>query len=123
MGDAEHKKKKGKNMSETSPENTPRKKQGMFDHPFSSDGRINRTEFALSVLIYFVINIALSLLLNGSIAGIILELVTMFFILVQGAKRCHDIGKNGAWILVPFFWVYLLFKEGDEGENGYERYE
>ncbi len=111
--------------SETSPENTPRNKQGMFEHPFSSDGRINRTEFALSVLIYFVINTSTFTLsfLFGPIAEIIFELMAMFFILVQGAKRCHDIGKNGGWILVPSFWVYLLFKKGDEGENGWERYE
>jgi uncharacterized membrane protein YhaH (DUF805 family) len=25
-------------------------------------------------------------------------------------RRSHDVGKSGWWILVPFYTVYLMFK-------------
>ena len=43
----------------------------------------------------------------------------LWFFIAQGAKRCHDIGKSGWWILLPFYFVWLCFAKGDEHENEY----
>ena len=29
----------------------------------------------------------------------------MWFLLAQGAKRCHDTGRSGWWQLIPMFWI------------------
>ena len=43
----------------------------------------------------------------------------LWFFIAQGAKRCHDIGKSGWWILLPFYFIWLCFAKGDECENEY----
>ncbi len=47
---------------------------------------------------------------------LVLRLVISWFLLAQGAKRSHEIGLSGWWQIVPFFWVFLLVKKGEENE-------
>ena len=82
----------------------------MFKNVFSLNGRIRRTEYGLSVLISFVI----SLFTFGFGA-----IITIPFIILQGAKRCHDLGNSGWWQLIPFYSIFLLFQEGEKGSNQY----
>ena len=105
----------------------------MFKTSFSFDGRIRRTEYGLSIIIYVVIY---SLILtigeyntnggevnsNNSSLVFIITLVfipLMWFLWAQGAKRCHDINRSGWWQLIPFFGLWMLFQEGTNGENDY----
>jgi uncharacterized membrane protein YhaH (DUF805 family) len=46
-----------------------------------------------------------------------------WFILAQGAKRCHDIGKSGWWQFIPFYPFFLMFEKGQEGKNKYDEIE
>lgn len=39
------------------------------------------------------------------------------FILSQGTRRCHDLGKTGWHQLIPFYIFFLLFAEGQWGVN------
>jgi uncharacterized membrane protein YhaH (DUF805 family) len=40
-------------------------------------------------------------------------------LITQGAKRCHDLGHSGLWQFIPFYVLFLLFADGDAGENEY----
>ena len=83
----------------------------MFKKPFSFKGRIRRTEFGLSYLIYFF---GTMLTLGFGIV------ITLPFILAQAAKRSHDIGNSGWFILIPIYNpFFLLFAEGETESNEY----
>lgn len=107
----------------------------MFKRPFTFDGRIRRLEYGISILIYFAgafsvgILLGIVLVVTGhsnmvdlpSTKYIIyaLCLPLYYFLLAQGAKRCHDLGKNGWYQIVPFYALALLFVPGDRYENEY----
>ncbi|HYO20777.1 MAG TPA: DUF805 domain-containing protein [Flavisolibacter sp.] len=102
----------------------------MFKSPFSFEGRIRRTEYGLSVLIYVVIVITIQAILISAMsdpsglggAGIfafILFLPCLFFLWAQGAKRCHDLGNSGWFQLIPFYGLWMLFADSKPGINEY----
>jgi len=37
----------------------------------------------------------------------------------QAAKRCHDRNNSGWWKLIPFYGFWMLFADGDIGDNDY----
>lgn len=89
---------------------------GMFANPFSFKGRIQRTEYVLSYIIaYFGIQIFVEI---GDLGGF-LCIALMWFWLSQYAKRCHDVGNSAWYMLIPFYFVYLVFVEGDCFDNQY----
>lgn len=96
-------------------------KQGMFETPFSFDGRIRRTEYGLSFILYVIIATFVSAILESGEAPIIgLAYIPMlWFLFAQGAKRCHDVGNNGLWQIIPFYIFWLLFQDGQPGSNEY----
>ncbi|MEZ4774478.1 MAG: DUF805 domain-containing protein [Bacteroidia bacterium] len=95
----------------------------MFKHPFSFDGRIRRTEYGISYIIYTVIYVFINLLLvsdsNLSLIAFVLYIPLWVFLLAQGAKRCHDRGNSGWYQIIPFYGLWMLFAEGDHGPNEY----
>lgn len=60
---------------------------------------------------------------NGEATGcvfMVLYILSLIWLLFyQGAKRCHDVGNNGWWQLVPFYSLFLLFQGSDYGNNKY----
>lgn len=103
--------------------------KGMFKRPFSFHGRIRRLEYGLSILLFD---------LYAIVAGFVLGLITMitngnfsegaiyvclipgyWFLWAQGAKRCHDRNNTGWYQIIPFYELWMLFADGDEGENDY----
>ena len=97
----------------------------MFKSPFSFKGRIRRTEFGLSAIIYLIP----AILINGfmeesedtaTVLLLLLASIPLFwFYLAQGAKRCHDRGNSGWFQIIPFYVFWLLFADGDNGVNDY----
>jgi len=95
----------------------------MFQDAFSFNGRIRRTEYGVSIIIYAVLYGILSLIVAsaGEEAGIIFILLIplLWFLWAQGAKRCHDLGNSGWWQLIPFYGLWMLFQDGEVGQNQY----
>ena len=94
----------------------------MFKKPFSFKGRIGRTEYAISYIVfttfYFTVGTIVESNDMGSLLGLLI-IPVMWFLLAQGAKRCHDTGRNGWWQLIPMFWIILLIAKGDIRDNRY----
>lgn len=100
--------------------------QKMFANPFSFNGRIRRLEYGISYIIYLFLHgviKSLMFLANDSIVVAIIVLVLSalagWFILVQGAKRCHDRGNSGWYQIIPFYVFWMLLADGDDYDNGY----
>lgn len=94
----------------------------MFNNIFSFNGRINKTEYSISILIVVVGFTLLELFQfpkNITYLKLVLNLVIWFFLIAQGAKRCHDIGNNGWFQFIPFYIVYLMFANSQFGRNYY----
>lgn len=98
----------------------------MFRNLLSFEGRIRRTEYAISLIIFltyvFILNY-INVDSNGAggalIVGLFLLIAVTWFFFTQAAKRCHDVGNSGWWQLIPFYWIWLLFAEGETGRNQY----
>jgi uncharacterized membrane protein YhaH (DUF805 family) len=93
----------------------------MFQSLFSFNGRIRRTEYGISFIIYSIFDLIIRFGFNNDEVSILYigYLPVFWFIFAQGAKRCHDMNKNGFWQLIPFFVIGLIFVDGDPGENEY----
>lgn len=106
----------------------------IFSHPFSFHGRIRRYEYGLSLIIYYIVYFIITLLsfavtsndvyeydaeTNANILAFILMLPAYWFLLAQGAKRCHDRNNSGWYQIIPFYSLWMLFADGDDHENDY----
>lgn len=107
--------------NENTAHNIP-KKPAMFKNVFSFDGRIRRLEFGLSAIIYFFYYfLAYLMAISFEVADLLILFLIpgLWFLWAQGAKRCHDMGNNGWFQIIPFYGLWMLFVEGDFGFNKY----
>ncbi|MGV4415284.1 DUF805 domain-containing protein [Chryseobacterium sp. T1] len=97
----------------------------MFKNLFSYEGRIRRTEYGVSYLIYLIILAPLNLITRTSQSSatslifLIIWLPLVYILICQGAKRCHDRGNSGWYQLIPFYGLWMLFGNSDFGPNEY----
>ena len=100
----------------------------MFHAPFSFKGRIRRMEYCLSYTLVYIIYFLLSMGMDSNneniaiictVIYLLLFIPMLWFFLAQGAKRCHDMSNSGWWQIIPFYWLCLMFGQGDEGSNKY----
>ena len=94
-------------------------------NPFTFKGRIRRrTYWIVSLILGFIGNI-LTTMLDAScddltIAMIFLAIIVLAYIsFANGAKRCHDLGHNGWWQLIPFYTLWMAFQDSEHGTNKY----
>jgi uncharacterized membrane protein YhaH (DUF805 family) len=99
---------------------------------FSFTGRIRRSEYFITQItasfigsiLFFVLGVGM-FAGNGEGAGVSLFLMVIVYaiifwvILASGAKRCHDRGNSGAYQLIPFYGLWMLFGDGEHGTNRY----
>lgn len=100
--------------------------QGIFQWPFSFRGRIRRKEYAYSYLIYALwYNTIKSLtasdgMSEGAVLFVLLTFVPMYwFNIAQSCKRCHDLGHSGWFQFIPFYSLWLMFRDGEPHPNEY----
>ena len=94
----------------------------MFQNAFLIGGIIGRTEYGISLIIYVIITLVIRNIAEESTNAkyiFIFYLPALWFVWAQSIKRCQDTGKSGWWLLIPFYVLWLLFKEGDPGANQY----
>ena len=97
----------------------------MFKRPFSFHGRIRRLEYGISLIIFGLWNTISNALAGDldtssvALVNCIGWVVIIWFAFAQACKRCHDLGNSGWFQIIPFYGLWLLFAEGDEGENEY----
>lgn len=109
-------------------------KKNMFKNLFSFKGRIRRTVYGTSFIIYIVLLYILSsyqqILANNLIEtnkeltsfylSFLLYIPLMWFILCQNAKRCHDRGNSGMCQFIPFYIFWMIFAKGEDKANKYD---
>ena len=91
-------------------------------------GRARRKEYWL----FFLFNIIIGLILgfvegfsginpdkNYSILGIVFNLAVLLPSLAVAARRMHDVGKSGWFMLIPIYNLVLACTNGTDGSNEY----
>lgn len=103
-------------------------KSEMFSNIFSFEGRIRRTEYILTYIIYSVVINSLEYLLLSDeevpysinfYVYLIILLPMLYILLAQGAKRYHDRGNSGWYQIIPFYSLWMTFGDSDDGPNEY----
>lgn len=103
-----------KPASKTSNAQAPATK--MFENAFSFNGRIKRLEYGISFFISYV-GIGISTAFDD--LAFFVMIAACWFWLAQLVKRCHDVGHSAWWLLIPYYFIYLFFAEGDIDDNEY----
>ena len=100
--------------------------KGMFKRIFSSKGRIRRTEYGLSYIIFLIwYLIFMSVTEMNDVTPVLALLIILtivpayWFLWAQGAKRCHDRGNSGWYQIIPFYFLIMLFGGSEDGINDY----
>jgi uncharacterized membrane protein YhaH (DUF805 family) len=91
----------------------------MFSAPFSFDGRIRRTEYGISFIIYICAYVIIAANAKTSSFFFVAFIPLLWFLWAQGAKRYHDRGNSGLYQIIPFYVFWMLFAEGDITKNAY----
>lgn len=86
---------------------------------FSFMGRINRTEYIISIIGAILLILTVSNV-EEPVTRSILNLTIDVFWWSQCARRLHDFGASGWYVLIPVVsWVFAAFPKGDKEENEY----
>ena len=99
--------------------NVVNEKQKMFSKPFSYKGRIRRLEYGITLIIFYLGFMFIRGMAEAEETFLILALPLYWIYFVQGAKRCHDRGNSGWYQLIPFYFFWMIFAEGDDVINEY----
>ncbi len=97
----------------------------MFKNAFSFDGRIRRSEYFITRLIFIfilIIVISISSLISEIFPAIlifILVIPSIWFLIALGTKRCHDRGNSGWFQLIPFYGLVMVFGDSEIVDNEY----
>ena len=86
-------------------------------------GRARRKEYWMfflfnTIISYGIIGLSLGLDMPSlSMVSSLYSLVVLIPSIAVGVRRMHDSGKSGWFLLVPFYNLYLLCIDSEEGSN------
>jgi uncharacterized membrane protein YhaH (DUF805 family) len=92
------------------------------------NGRARRKEYWIFTLVYLIILIILMVIdsmitraphMRVGLLSAIFRLATVIPSFAVMARRMHDIGKSGWFMLIPIYNIVLLCRAGVTGENKY----
>ena len=92
---------------------------------FSFKGRIRRrTYWVISIIYSFLVFGFEEATANGFEDGgvlifLLIIIPAIWIMLATNVKRCHDLGHNGWWMLIPFYTIWMAFQDSQPGENEY----
>lgn len=87
---------------------------------FSFEGRFRRRDYWIgSFGIGLALGLAASIAELAPVLYLLIWLPLCWIELAIGAKRCHDLGHNGWWQLIPLYPIWMAFQEGDSCDNEY----
>lgn len=87
---------------------------------FSFKGRIRRRDYwIISIGVGFGNGLLAPLAEHVPIVFLLGTIVLLWILYAIGAKRCHDLGHNGFWQLIPFYQLWMAFQKGMSGINEY----
>ena len=74
-------------------------------------GRSNKLQYISFLLFYISVDLLINLVNPNALVinNLIMGALLVPLIAVE-IRRSHDVGKSGWWILVPFYSIYLMFK-------------
>jgi len=86
----------------------------MLPHILSFEGRIKRGEYAITIFPLLFLNnlVIIPASVHEPLFGLLALTLSLWVGFAQGAKRCHDLGKNGWYQLIPFYGLVMLFQKG-----------
>jgi uncharacterized membrane protein YhaH (DUF805 family) len=98
-------------------------------HYADFEGRARRTEYWMFVLVSLIIAIVIGIvgsIIHLRVLGTLYGLAVLLPTLAVGARRLHDTGRSGWWLLIYLLpligWIWLivlLAMGGDQGSNQY----
>ena len=103
---------------------------GLTSLLWSFQGRISRGEFWLGVLFSYAIAVAISMCvafaIDMQVARFVAPIILILLLLPLHAKRYHDLGRSGAWALISFIplgvlWALIQcgFSQGTQEPNAF----
>ncbi len=97
----------------------------MIKSLFSFNGRAKRSEWWGVGIAVGLLSYAMDPILEGgpsvfmSIIVLALCVLMIWIAIATNTRRCHDLGHNGLWQLIPFYGIWMGFVKGTTGENEY----
>lgn len=94
----------------------------MIKHLFTWEGRIGRGEFAMTYIAYWLYVYQIRFSFDFFFLYYVGLIVFCIMLMGQAAKRCHDLGRPGWFQFIPFYFLWLLARRGEEHGNQYGDY-
>lgn len=93
---------------------------------FSFKGRAKRSEFWAVTLPIAILSSLVDLIPDDAfdntafcISFVIFAILITWIELATNTRRCHDLGHNGFWQLIPLYGIWMGFVKGEDVPNKY----